>query len=125
MQGPNQLVRSIWGLGVLLRDTSTQPGWGIEPATLRLPDDCSYCLSHVALCVCVCACVRACVRVPMYVCVYLSLSLCVTRCWRWTSLSSSTPTRWSTTFCRMSCWRPRPCLTTPTDWTSSRGPTPS
>ncbi|KAJ8275858.1 hypothetical protein COCON_G00076100 [Conger conger] len=21
---------------------------GIEPATLRLPDDCSYCLSHVA-----------------------------------------------------------------------------
>ena len=27
MQGTNQLVRSNWGLGVLLRDTSTCPGW--------------------------------------------------------------------------------------------------
>ena len=27
MQGTNQLVRSNWGLGVLLRDTSTRPGW--------------------------------------------------------------------------------------------------
>ena len=27
MQGTNQLVRSNWGLGVLLRDTSTHPGW--------------------------------------------------------------------------------------------------
>ena len=27
MQGINQLVRSIWGLGVLLKDTSTRPGW--------------------------------------------------------------------------------------------------
>ncbi|KAJ8245734.1 hypothetical protein COCON_G00235340 [Conger conger] len=47
MQGADQLVRSIWGLGVLLRDTLTQPGRGIELATLRLPDDCSYCLSPV------------------------------------------------------------------------------
>ena len=27
MQGTNQLVRSNWGLGVLLKDTSTRPGW--------------------------------------------------------------------------------------------------
>ena len=27
MQGTNQLVRSNWGLGVLLRNTSTHPGW--------------------------------------------------------------------------------------------------
>ena len=27
MQGTNQLIRSNWGLGVLLRDTSTRPGW--------------------------------------------------------------------------------------------------
>ena len=27
MQGTNQLVRSNWGLGVLLRDTSARPGW--------------------------------------------------------------------------------------------------
>ena len=27
MQGTNQLVRSNWGLSVLLRDTSTRPGW--------------------------------------------------------------------------------------------------
>ena len=27
MQGTNQLVGSNWGLGVLLRDTSTHPGW--------------------------------------------------------------------------------------------------
>ena len=27
MQGTNQLVRSNWGLGVLLRDTWTRPGW--------------------------------------------------------------------------------------------------
>ena len=27
MQGTNQLVRSNWGLGVLLKDTSTCPGW--------------------------------------------------------------------------------------------------
>ena len=26
MQGTNQLIRSNWGLGVLLRDTSTRPG---------------------------------------------------------------------------------------------------
>ena len=26
-QGTNQLVRSIWGLGVLLKNTSTCPGW--------------------------------------------------------------------------------------------------
>ena len=38
---------SDWGLGVLLRDTFTHPGW-IEPATLRLPDNCSYLLSHIA-----------------------------------------------------------------------------
>ena len=27
MQGTNQLVGSNWGLGVLLKDTSTRPGW--------------------------------------------------------------------------------------------------
>ena len=27
MQGTNQLIQSNWGLGVLLRDTSTRPGW--------------------------------------------------------------------------------------------------
>ena len=27
MQGTNQLIRSNWGLGVLLRDTSIRPGW--------------------------------------------------------------------------------------------------
>ena len=27
MQGTNQLIRSNWGLGVLLKDTSTHPGW--------------------------------------------------------------------------------------------------
>ena len=27
MQGTNQLFRSHWGLGVLLRDTSTHPEW--------------------------------------------------------------------------------------------------
>ena len=27
MQGTNQLVRSNWGLGVLLKDTSKHPGW--------------------------------------------------------------------------------------------------
>ena len=44
MQGINQLVRSNWGLGVLLRDTSTCPGWDrtSNPPTARglllLPD---------------------------------------------------------------------------------------
>ena len=35
----NQLVRSNWGLGVLLRDTSTRPGWdrtGDPPTARRL-----------------------------------------------------------------------------------------
>ena len=39
MQGTNQLVRSNWGLGVLLRDTSTRPGWdrtGNPPTARRL-----------------------------------------------------------------------------------------
>ena len=27
MQGTNQLVRSNWGLGILLKDTLTGPGW--------------------------------------------------------------------------------------------------
>ena len=37
MQGTNQLVRSNWGLGVLLRDTSTRPGWDrtANPPTAR------------------------------------------------------------------------------------------
>ena len=37
MQGTNQLVRSNWGLGVLLRDTSTHPGWDRtgNPPTVR------------------------------------------------------------------------------------------
>ena len=41
MQGTNQHVRSNWGLGMGSQG-------GIEPATLRLPDDCSYLLSHIA-----------------------------------------------------------------------------
>ena len=39
MQGTNQLIRSNWGLGVLLRDTSTRPGWdwtGNPPTARRL-----------------------------------------------------------------------------------------
>ena len=39
MQGTNQLVRSNWGLGVLLWDTSTRPGWdrtGNPPTARRL-----------------------------------------------------------------------------------------
>ena len=39
MQGTNQLVRSNWGFGVLLRDTSTCPGWdrtGNPPTARRL-----------------------------------------------------------------------------------------
>ena len=37
MQGTNQLVRSNLGLGVLLRDTSTHPGWDrtCNPPTAR------------------------------------------------------------------------------------------
>ena len=37
MQGPNQLIRSNWGLGILLRDTSTRPGWDrtCNPLTAR------------------------------------------------------------------------------------------
>ena len=48
MQGTNQLVRSNWGLGVLLRDTSTRPGVGSNRQPSRLPDDRSYLLSHIA-----------------------------------------------------------------------------
>ena len=39
MQGTNQLVRSNWGLGVLVRDISTRPGWdrtGNPPTAGRL-----------------------------------------------------------------------------------------
>ena len=57
MQGTNQLVRSNLGLGVLLKDTSTRPGWdrtGNPPTARRqlLPpepnlkvdlNDCWYC----------------------------------------------------------------------------------
>ena len=48
MQGTNQLVRSNWGLGVLLRDTSTRPGWDRtgNPPTARRQ---LYLLSHIAL----------------------------------------------------------------------------
>ena len=47
MQGTNQLVRSNWGLGVLLRDTSTRPGWDRtgNPPTARQQ---LYLLSHIA-----------------------------------------------------------------------------
>ena len=47
LQGTNQLVRSNRGLGVLLRDTSTRPGWdrtGNPPTARRL----LYLLSHIA-----------------------------------------------------------------------------
>ena len=45
MQGTNQLIRSNWGLGVPLRDTSTRPGWDRtgNPPTAR-----SQLLSHIA-----------------------------------------------------------------------------
>ena len=57
MQGINQLVRSNWGLGVLLRDTSTRPGWdrtGNPPTAKRqlLPPEPH--LPHVPLCTCLC-----------------------------------------------------------------------
>ena len=47
MQGTNQLVRSNWGLGVLLKDTSTRPGWDRtgNPPTARRQ---LYLLSHIA-----------------------------------------------------------------------------
>ena len=47
MQGTNQLVRSNWGLGVLLRDTSTHPGWDRtgNPPTARRQ---LYLLSYIA-----------------------------------------------------------------------------
>ena len=47
MQGTNQLVRSNWGLGVLLMDTSTRPGWDRtgNPPTARRQ---LYLLSHIA-----------------------------------------------------------------------------
>ena len=47
MQGTNQLVRSNQGLGVLLRDTSTRPGWDRtgNPPTARRQ---LYLLSHIA-----------------------------------------------------------------------------
>ena len=48
MQGTNQLVRSNWGLRVLLRDTSTRPGWDRtgNPPTARRQ---LYLLSHIAI----------------------------------------------------------------------------
>ena len=63
MQGTNQLVRSNWGLGVLLRDTSTRPGWDQtgNPPTARRQ---LYLLSHIAhvkLC-CVALCVMLSLR---------------------------------------------------------------
>ena len=47
MQGTNQLDKSNWGLGVLLRDTSTHPGWDRtgNPPTARWQ---LYLLSHIA-----------------------------------------------------------------------------
>ena len=47
MQGTNQHVRSNQGLGVLLRDTSTRPGWDRtgNPPTARRQ---LYLLSHIA-----------------------------------------------------------------------------
>ena len=52
MQGTNQLVRSNWGLGVLLRDTSTRPGWdrtGNPPTARRqlLPPEPLSCRNKV------------------------------------------------------------------------------
>ena len=50
MQGTDQLVRGNWGLGVLLRDTSTRPGWdrtGNPPTARRqlLPPEPYRCLT--------------------------------------------------------------------------------
>ena len=42
----NRLVRSNWGFGV--SKTLWHAQGGIEPATLRLPDDSCYLLSHIA-----------------------------------------------------------------------------
>ena len=55
MQGTNQLVRSNWGLGVSLRDTSTRPGWdrtGNPPTARRLllPPEPNRPLCYVMLC---------------------------------------------------------------------------
>ena len=47
MQGTNQLVRSNWGLGVLLRDTSTRPGWD-RTGNLPTARGQLYLLSHIA-----------------------------------------------------------------------------
>ena len=63
MQGTNQLIRSNWGLGVSLRDTST----------LRLPDDSSYLLSHIAPPM-PCTCIQ-----PITVWSIDCIGLCVTR----------------------------------------------
>ena len=59
MQGTNQLVRSNWGLGVLLRDTSTRPGWvrtGDPPTARRqlLPPEPSRPRMRACVCFCVC-----------------------------------------------------------------------
>ena len=48
MQGTNQLVRSNWGLGVLLLGTIRHAQGGSELGKPSWPDDCSYLLSHLA-----------------------------------------------------------------------------
>ena len=67
MQGTNQLVRSNWGLGVLLRDTSTRPGWDRtgNPPTARRQ---LYLLSHIApqINVCVCDPLLVCPQVTLF-----------------------------------------------------------
>ena len=54
MQGTNQLIRSNWGLGVLLRDTSTRPGWesNRQPSdcqTTALPPESSHPVPHLEI----------------------------------------------------------------------------
>ena len=84
MQGTDQLVRSNWGLGVLLRDTSTRPGWdrtGNPPTARRLllPPEPHRPLT-MCVCACVCACVHSCVCVRACVCMCLRILACACAC---------------------------------------------
>ena len=51
-QGTNQLVRSNWGLGVSLKDTSTLPGWD-RTSNPPTASNSSYLLSHIAPTICI------------------------------------------------------------------------
>ena len=100
MQGTNQLVRSNRGLGVLLRDTSTRPGWDqtgnpSDCQTTALPPEphrphicndfnCAYVFPCVRACfrAYVFPCVRACFRAYVFPCVRACVRACVFPCVR-------------------------------------------